>query len=224
MPVSALQFQKRFAHGFSAQAAYTWSHSIDDAQQAGASNVITFTQSNLYNGDYKADKGSSGTDQRHRAVISWICSPSPPVSRQPPSGCSTDGSYPPSPPWRPPNWTTATVSGAAFPGVSLAYTSTLNGSGGWSRVPFYPVNSYDIDRTYRVDGRLTRALPFSERVRGYLMFEAFNIFNTQYNTSLNTSAFTSSGGVVGKPVAGQAPAINRQLSRMKPTPVAVRLH
>ena len=96
---------------------------------------------------------------------------------------------------------TATVSGAAFPGVSLAYTSTLNGSGGWSRVPFYPVNSYDIDRTYRVDGRLTRALPFSERVRGYLMFEAFNIFNTQYNTSLNTSAFTSSGGVL-KPVAG----------------------
>ncbi len=198
----ALQFQKRFAHGFSAQAAYTWSHSIDDAQQAGASNVITFTQSNLYNGDYKADKGSSGTDQRHRAVISWIWRPNLTASQSPAAKWLLNG-------WELSTITTmasaepatATVSGAAFPGVSLAYTSTLNGSGGWSRVPFYPVNSYDIDRTYRVDGRLTRALPFSERVRGYLMFEAFNIFNTQYNTSLNTSAFTSSGGVL-KPVAG----------------------
>ena len=96
---------------------------------------------------------------------------------------------------------TATVSAGAFPGVSLAYTTSINGSGGWSRVPFFPVDSLNIDRTYRVDGRLTRSLPFSERVKGYLMFEAFNMFNTQYNTSVNTAAYTSSGGIL-KPVAG----------------------
>lgn len=198
----ALQFRKRFSHGLSAQASYTWSHALDDAQQSGASAVITFTQSNLYNGNYKEDKGSSGTDQRHRAVVNWIWAPTFAkgnsgagkwlINGWELSTITTMASAQPA---------TATISGAAFPGVTLAYTSTINGSGGWNRVPFWPVNSLNIDRTYRVDGRLTRALPFSERVKGYLMFEAFNMFNTQYNTSVNTSAYTSSGGVL-KPVAG----------------------
>jgi hypothetical protein len=197
-----LQFRKRFSHGLSAQASYTWSHALDDAQQAGASNVISFTQSNLYNGNYIADKGSSGTDQRHRAVINWTWSPTVTKSNSAFARFLLNG-------WELSTITTmasaqpatATISGAAFPGVTLAYTSTINGSGGWNRVPFWPVNSIDIDRTYRVDGRLTRSLPFSERVKGYLMFEAFNMFNTQYNTSVNTSAYTSSGGVL-KPVPG----------------------
>jgi hypothetical protein len=33
------------------------------------------------------------------------------------------------------------------------------------------------------------------------MFEAFNVFNTQYNTGINTQAFSASGGII-KPVAG----------------------
>ena len=78
----------------------------------------------------------------------------------------------------------------------MAYTSTLNGSGGWNRVPWLPVNSLDIDREYRVDARLTRSIPFSERVKGSLMFEGFNVFNTQYNTAINTTAFTASGGII----------------------------
>jgi hypothetical protein len=68
-------------------------------------------------------------------------------------------------------------------------------------VPFWPVNSLDVDRTYRVDARLSRSLPISERVKAFLMFEGFNVFNTQYNTGVNTSAFSASGGVL-KPVVG----------------------
>ena len=94
----------------------------------------------------------------------------------------------------------STGNNGVFPGVQLAY-GTLNGSGGWSRVPFFPVSSLDIDRTYRVDARLTRNLPFSERVKGSLMFEAFNAFNTQYNTGVNTQAYTVSGNVL-RPVNG----------------------
>jgi len=32
-------------------------------------------------------------------------------------------------------------------------------------VPFLPIGSIDIDRTYNVDARLSRTIPFSERVR-----------------------------------------------------------
>jgi hypothetical protein len=94
----------------------------------------------------------------------------------------------------------STGSGAVFPGVQLAY-GTLNGSGGWSRVPFWPVSSLDIDRTYRVDARISRNLPFGERVKGSLMFEAFNAFNTQYNTAVNAQAYSVTGNIL-KPVNG----------------------
>jgi hypothetical protein len=77
----------------------------------------------------------------------------------------------------------------------------LNGSGGWNRVPFWPVNSLNIDQTYRVDARITRNIPITERVKAMLMFEAFNAFNTQYNTNVNSQAYSVTGNVL-KPVAG----------------------
>jgi len=45
-----------------------------------------------------------------------------------------------------------------LPGVTLAY-STLNGSGGWNRVPFLPIGNINIDQTYNV----TRASPAAFR-------------------------------------------------------------
>jgi hypothetical protein len=77
----------------------------------------------------------------------------------------------------------------------------MNGSGGWNRALFKPVDFQDIDREYHVDARLARNLPFTERVKGQLIFEAFNVFNTQYNTGILTTAYTASGGII-KPQAG----------------------
>src|SRR5205085_2895938 len=82
-----------------------------------------------------------------------------------------------------------------FSGVNLTY-STLNGSGGWSRVPFLPVGSIDVDRIQKVDARVERQLPFSDRVKGKIMFEAFNVFNMQYNSSVTTTAYTAAAGVL----------------------------
>jgi len=199
----ALQARKQMAHGLSLSMAYTWSHAIDDAQQSGASTTITYAQSNYLNGNFKADKGSSGTDQRHRAVINWLWAPTFTKSTSPAARFLVNG-------WQlstittlasaEPATATVSVSGTQFTGVTF-YGSSLNGSGGWTRVPFFPVNSLDIDQVYRVDARLSRALPFSERVKGYLMFEGFNVFNTQYNTSVNTAAFIATKGVLN-PVAG----------------------
>jgi len=199
-----IQFRKRMSHGLSLQAAYTWSHAIDDAQQSGAATTVAYAQSNTYNGNYLLDKGSSGTDQRHRAVINWLWAPKFTNRTSPFAKYLVNG-------WElstittmasaQPASGTISVSGTQFAGSPLLYTSSINGSGGWSRVPFWAVNSQDIDRTYRVDARLTRNLPINERVKGSLMFEAFNVFNTQYNTSILTTAFTASGGVI-KPQSG----------------------
>ncbi|MBZ5723377.1 MAG: TonB-dependent receptor [Acidobacteriia bacterium] len=203
----ALQLRKRMSHGLTGSVSYTWSHAIDDANQNGASGVIGWTQSNLAAGNYALDKGSSPLDQRHRAVINFLWSPTLTTSKSAAARYLVNG-------WElsaittlasaePVSATVGSVStgnGTVFSGVQLLY-STMNGSGGWSRVPFYPVSSLDVDRTYRVDARLSRNLPISERVKGTLMFEAFNAFNTQYNTGVNTQAFTVSGNVL-KPVAG----------------------
>jgi outer membrane receptor protein involved in Fe transport len=202
----ALQLRKKMAHGLSASVSYTWSHAIDNANQSGAgsSGVLYFLQPNLVAGNWAADKGSSGTDQRHRAVISWMWAPTFTHGTSAAERYLVNG-------WQlstittlaaaQPTSATVSVSGQQFTGVTMMYTSTLNGSGGWSRVPFWPVNSLDIDRMYRVDARLARAIPMGERVKAFLMFEGFNVFNTQYNTGVNTSAFSASAGVL-KPVTG----------------------
>jgi outer membrane receptor protein involved in Fe transport len=199
----AVQLKKRWSHGFGADFSYTWSHAIDDANQSGAgsSGVLYFQQYSMdygYSG-WRADKGTSGSDQRHRAVIDFVWQPTLTSSKSAAAKYLING-------WQLsaittmasslPTTATVSASGQQFSGISMAYTSTLNGSGGWNRVPFWPVDSLNIDREYHVDARLSRNIPFGERVKGTLMFEGFNAFNTQYNTAVSTTAYTASGGVL----------------------------
>ena len=196
----AVQLRKRMKYGLSGLFSYTWSHAIDDAYQEGATYTIGLTNPSTYpGGNYLADKGSSGTDQRHRAVISWLWSPTFTKSTSAAARYLVNG-------WElssittlasaEPVWATVNVSGQQFTGITTLYTSSMNGSGGWNRVPFWPVNSLDIDRIYRVDARLSRGIPIGERMKASLMFEGFNVFNTQYNTGVNQQAFAASKGVL----------------------------
>jgi len=203
----ALQLVKRFSHGITGQVNYTWSHAIDDANMQGASwNIGSNYNNATFNGNYALDKGSSSLDQRHRLSVNWLWRPVFTSSTSgfakyfvngwELSGITTIASAHP---------TSTTMNGAStsangvFPGVTLAY-STLNGSGGWNRVPFLPTSNIDIDQTYNVDARLTRALPFSERVKCNLLFEAFNVFNTIHNTFVQTSAYSVNSGGILKPI------------------------
>jgi len=64
-------FHKRFSHGFDFQAAYTWSHAIDDAADP---LVAPFGNRNIARNsfDLKEERGSSDYDLRHRLILSSV--------------------------------------------------------------------------------------------------------------------------------------------------------
>jgi hypothetical protein len=193
-----VQLQKRMARGFQASVSYTWSHAIDTANQGGGSNALFFDSiRSTYNGDYRADKGSSSLDQRHRMVSNFIWSPTfmkndSAVARYLVNGWNLSGivtlaSAQP---------LTATVRVVNLPFSGAYQPGTMNGLGGSTRVPFWPFSTLDIDQTYRLDARIARELPFSERVKAYLQFEAFNVTNTVTNTFRLTEAYSTANGVL----------------------------
>jgi hypothetical protein len=202
----AIQVQKRMSHGFTGQLSYTWSHAIDDGNEQGAS----WNVSNSYNnatvpGNWGFDKGSSTLDQRHRLSINWIWEPvlksDSTFVKSVVNGwqLSTLTTIASAHPWTTTMNSASTSAGGVFTGVTLA-NSTLNGSGGWSRVPFLPVGDLNVDQIYTVDARLTRMFRLTERAKIALSFEAFNAANTIHDTGVQTSAYSVNAGGILKPV------------------------
>jgi hypothetical protein len=199
---ASIQLRKRMSRTLSIEGSYTWSHGIDDV--SGPPVVAGFIPASSVPGSYPSDRGNSSFNQPNRGIIRWTWQP------RPLDNDSLAGRYLIN------GWTFSggatfasglgktplvMVSGQQFTGVSMVYLDSLNGSGGWSRAPFEPVNSLPTGPQYDVDARLTRNIPVTERVKVQLMFEAYNLLNTQYNTSVNTIAYLATAGVL-KPVPG----------------------
>jgi hypothetical protein len=203
----AAQLRKQVARTLSVQASYTWSHSIDDVN---GPPVVPGIPANTTPGDSADDRGNSAADQRHRGTVNWLWQPTVIKSDSPfarfllngweVSGIATLAS--------PQHRTPVLIAGAQqFSGITMTYTNSLNASGGWSRVPNEGVGTLTTgSNQYTVNGRLTRTLPFTERVKGMLMFEAFNVLNNQYTTAINTLAYTVTTGVL-RPAPGVGAAI-----------------
>jgi hypothetical protein len=196
------QVRTALSHGLSMQVSYTWSHAYDDESApriiGGVVPATTFV------GGYANDWGSSVFDQRNRVVMNWLWRPhvsngKDPISRfvlngWQVSGIVTAGSSMHTTP-------VVDVVGQQFSGFIMAFPNSLNGSGGWNRVPFQGINSLPIGPYYNVDARVSRDLPITDRLKGILMVEAYNALNRQNNTSVLTTAYTAVGGVL-KPVPG----------------------
>jgi hypothetical protein len=199
---AAVQVRKQVARALSVQASYTWSHAIDDVS---GTPVVPGIPASTTPGDIAGDRGSSPADQRHRGTVNWMWQPTVIKSNSPiarfllngweVSGIATLAS--------PQHRTPVLIVGAQqFSGITMTWTNSLNASGGWNRVPFQGVGTLNTgDNQYTVNGRLTRTLPFTERVKGLLMFEAFNALNNQYATAINTLAYTVTTGVL-RPAPG----------------------
>lgn len=60
-------------------------------------------------------------------------------------------------------------------------------------MPFLGINTLRLPNSYKTDVRLSKMLPFTERFRGTLSFEVFNLTNTPTFTGEVTRGYTASG-------------------------------
>jgi hypothetical protein len=150
-----------------------------------------------------SDKGTAPTDQKHRVVASILWAPEMSSSSAAVrtlvngwqiSGIATVASGQPETP-------TLLLNGQQFSAGVLDYPSSLNGSGGWDRVPFSTVGSLKTGRIETLNLRFARSFTLTDVMRGTAMVEAYNLTNNQYITSVNTIAYTATTGVL-KPVTG----------------------
>ncbi|MGA3017954.1 MAG: carboxypeptidase regulatory-like domain-containing protein [Bryobacteraceae bacterium] len=194
------QLRTALSHGLSLQTSYTYSHASDDI---GGPPVVSIAPSNINPLDYRGDQGPSALDQRHRLTLNWTWQPRVTKGNSIPERFFLNG-------WQLSGIATGAsslhetalvdVMGQQFTGVTMAFP-TLSGFGGWSRVPFEAVNTLPIGNQYNVDARLTRELPFTSRLKAFLMIEAYNALNHKNYTSVEPIAFTAVSGVL-KPVTG----------------------
>ena len=215
-----VQLQKRYSGWLQGNLSYTWSHTIDydiggaAGNTAGASGILyapSFPTS-VFNGDERNEKGSAATDERHRLVLSGVVDPKFThgdswtdkylINGWQLSAISTFGSSFPLAP---------TVNVVAAPSGLLS-SSTLNGLGGATRVPFESISALNVSPVYRTDARLSHIWPIGERFRLTLLFEAQNVFNhfilegaSPRNTvQYNTQAYHGGVALVPNPTYGAA--------------------
>lgn len=198
---ASILLRKRMSRGLTAEGSYTWSRAIDDV--SGLPVVAGFVPTSVTPGQFVPDQGVSAFNQTNRGLVRWVWQPKFSndsgaarylINGWQISGTATLTSGLPETPL-------VLVNGQQFSGVTMPFTTSLNGSGGWARVPFVPVGSYRTDRQYAIDARITRDIPITDRIKGQLMFEAYNLLNNQFSTSVNTLAYIATLGTL-RPIAG----------------------
>jgi hypothetical protein len=197
----ALQVRKQMGRDLSAQLSYTYSHAQDNV---GGPQVVPGVPISYGPNDYGSDKGNSPSNQRQRGVLNFVWTPTVFKNPSPAERLLANG-------WQISGIATIAsaqavtplviVSGQQFTGVAMEYLNSLNGSGGWGRVPFQSVNSLKLGDMYNVNARAAKTLAFTEHIRATFAFEAYNVLNRQYTTGVNNVAYIATLGVL-KPVSG----------------------
>ncbi len=208
---NALQFQirKRMVHGLTWQGTYVWSHSLDTVGGAPSTGGLPM---NVFPGQFGLDKGNSSSDQRHRGTIEWTWQPKLIANDSWAAKYLANG-------WQlsgmgivaSPEGTTPLIimGGQQIASLTMVYTNTLNGSGGWARAPFEQINSLKGQYQTQVNARLSKSVPINEKIKGSLIFEGFNVLNRQYTTSVSPVAYSVTSGAIrgvtgaGEPIASQ---------------------
>jgi hypothetical protein len=200
---------RRFYKGFQIQSSYTYSHSTDFGQSSQ-----TFTASNnvLNPFDLQAEQGRSNFDIRHRFVVGAVWTPdfyrgeskilqhiangytlSPLVSVS--SGAP---------------FTPAISGNAPNPAGFINFTggTGILVDGGTNRVPWLAPNSFQMPRNADVDFRLQKQFAIWESFKLTLSGDAFNLFNHNNVTAVNTTMFTICAANANCTPLGAKPTVN----------------
>jgi hypothetical protein len=194
----ALQLNKRMANSFTTAVSYTWSHAIDEGQGgAGTPNIFASGGPQSYiPGDYRGEKGTSTLDVRQRFGVSFVWQPTFIKNGNSAARYMINNwqlavlAFANSSPHATPTVQVSTTPAPA--GFTSANNGTLNGytSGGLGgRVPFLPINSLDVGPQSKIDARLSKLFPIGERVRAMFTFDAFNVLNHRFFTSVNNRMY-----------------------------------
>ncbi len=225
-----VSFNRRLYNGLQIQSSYTYSHSTDYGQSSQ-----TFTASNnvLNPFNLAGELGRSNFDIRHRfgAGIVW----KPDVYKGDSRILQTlVNGYTISP-------QVSASSGAPFtPLISgnapnpTGFTSVTGGTGvlavgGTNRVPWLAPNSFQMPRTADVDLRLQKEFVLHESWKLLLSGDAFNLFNHNNVTGVDTQMYTISGtsaaaNLTFNPHFGVPTSSSNTLAAQRQIQVGIRLN
>ncbi|HLZ90476.1 MAG TPA: hypothetical protein VKQ28_02080 [Candidatus Acidoferrum sp.] len=121
-----------------------------------------------------------------------------------------------------------TVNGVAF--VAVTGGSGVLADGGTNRPPFFGLNSFQIPRTADVDLRVQKSFNIRENWKISLVGDAFNLFNHNNVTAVNTQMFAISGktlqfqdGQTGRSLFGSPTASSNSLIAQRQIQVGIKL-
>jgi hypothetical protein len=196
----ALQLNRRMTNHLQFTANYTWAHALDYGQ-----NSTTFSDVNdlLVPTDVAAEYGNSIFDVRNRLVVSavaespwhvdgllrflandWELAPIYQSQSGLPFSLLTSGT--------PPTITTSTtdpISGDTTTTTFNRLGAGINGSNGRKGIDVVGRSTFRQKRTINMDLRLAKKIRFNERLSAELLAEAFNIFNHNNVTGVNTTGY-----------------------------------
>ena len=195
----AVQLNHRMSHNIQFGLNYTWAHALDFGQ-----NESTFSDTNdlLSPTNMRGEYGNSIFDVRNRFVASavaespwhtggwlgyltdgWLLAPIYSSQSGLPYSLVTSGT---------PSFSTAPdASGTVITYNGLG--SGINGSNGRKGIDVIGRNSFRQKRTIDMDLRLSKKITIKENVGVELIGEAFNIFNHQNVTAVNTTGYIIGG-------------------------------
>ncbi|HVO58723.1 MAG TPA: carboxypeptidase regulatory-like domain-containing protein [Dongiaceae bacterium] len=212
----ALQLNRQMTNHLQFMANYTWAHALDYGQ-----NATTFSDVNdlLTPTNVRSEYGNSIFDIRNRVVVSavaenwwhtdgflhyvtdgWELAPIYSSQSGLPYSLVTSGT--------PPTIVTTSTDPTTGDVTTTTYNrlgAGVNGSNGRKGIDVVGRNTFRQPRTINMDLRLSKSFTFGERYRVQVIGEAFNIFNKNNVTSVNTTGYTiSTTGTVNTGTANVA--------------------
>jgi hypothetical protein len=162
---ATISIHRRMTHGLYFRLAYTWARAIDNGQDAMVAGRPVTVQ-NSYS--TASERGPSVTDQRNRAVFSWIAAPRPFGREHDFLGRLFD------------DWKLAGVFtyGSGRPlDARVSGDPNQDGNSMNDRLPGYRRNAFEGPDYATTDLRITRRLLLGARLKLDLTAESFNLFN-----------------------------------------------